>query len=216
MKGTSSKLTEWCRDKLLNHEDILEVDIGSSLGLVLSVTDIPIPVNVAVMSEQRVEINLLPDEFRNPETEFLLNVPKDAFISGEVLDAAATVPLGIGGLGDLYRATNEKEFRNYVSPEPKFLLRALEQHTSVQKIIRANNRTYSILKHTGDVVNVLALNDYDFTGEAVRSGIDKYGLPDFILASNPNCRVSSASKEVAKFAGTDVLTLRQLMGALKN
>lgn len=216
MTDTNSKVAVWCREKLLDHEDILGVSIGSSRGLVLSVKDLPAPVSVAVMSEQRVEMQLLPDEFNHPETEFLLNVPKDAFISGEVLSAAAAIPLGVGGLGDLYRAANDKEFRNYIPPEPSFLLRALGQHTAVREIFRSNDRTYSILKHTGDVVCVLALNDYDLTGEAVRSGIDKYGVPEFILASNPNCRVSSASKDIARSAGTGVLTLKQLMGALNN
>lgn len=216
MASNGSGIANWCRDKVLDHDDIDDVGVRTQNSLVLTVKNMPAPVTVAVMSSERVDLESVPDEFHEPETEFLLNIPKDPFVSGELLTVASEIPLGVGGLADLYRATNAKDFRNYIPPEPGFLLRCLEQHTAVRAISRTNNRTYQIVKVSGDVVRVLALNDYDLTAEAVRSGIEKFGLPDFILASNPNCRLSSATKQVARSAGTGALKLNQLMGALNN
>lgn len=216
MARNKSGVAEWCRDKVLDHDDINEVDVRSQNSLVLTIKGLHRPVTVAVMSSERVDLGSVPDEFHEPETEFLLNIPKDSFVSGELLSTASEIPLGVGGLADLYRAINVKDFRNYIPPEPHFILRCLGQHTAVRSIVRTNNRTYQIVKVSGDVVRVLALNDYDLTAEAVRSGIEKFGLPDFILASNPNCRLSSATIQVARSAGTGALKLNQLMGALKN
>lgn len=207
---------DWCRTKLIDHKHILEATTVTGNSLQLVVKDIASPINVVTMSEGRVELTSVPSEFYDSKTEFLLNIPNDAYFSGELIAATSTIPIGIGGLGDLYTAVNEKEFRQYIPKEARFILLALGQHTAIRTISRINNRTYQILKHSGDVVRVLALNEYDLTGEAVRGGIVKYGLPNFILASNPNCRISTATKEIASSAGTGVLTLRQLMGALNN
>ncbi|WP_292295052.1 hypothetical protein [Marivita sp.] len=216
MASNRSGIADWCRDVVLDHDDIYEVGVRTQNSIVLIVKDLPAPIVVAVMSSDRVDLESVPDEFHEPVTEFLINIPKDPFVSGELLATASKIPLAVGGLADLYRAVNARNFRNYIPPEPRFLLRCLEQHTAVRAVIRANNRTYQVVKVSGDVVRVLALNDYDLTAEAVRSGIDKFGLPDFILASNPNCRLSSATKQVARSSGTGVLKLNQLMGALNN
>ena len=207
---------DWCCNKLISHDKILYANTITDNSVQLVMTYMPKPVIIATMSEQRVELASVPDEFNEQETEFLLNIPKDAYFSGELLDAASAVPVGIGGLGDLYTAANEQEFRHYIPQEVQFLIRALKQHTAVRSVTRINNRTYQIFKHSGDKVRVLALNEYDLTGDAVRTGIEKYGLPKFILASNPNCRLSSTAKDVARVAGTGVLILRHLMGALNN
>jgi len=207
---------KWCLEKLISHDKIIEANILTNNSIQLGVEGIQRHVTIATMSSPHVELSTVPDEIHNQDTEFLLNIPKDAYFSGELLNFATGVPLGVGGLGDLYTAANEQEFRAYLPKETRFLTRALEQYTGVRAVIRVNNRTYRILKHSGDEVTVLALNEYDLTGETVRSGIQKYGLPKFILASNPSCRLSSATKEVARNAGTGVLTLSHLMGALNN
>ncbi len=216
MPRPDSWSADWCCEKLLSHDKILEATTRTGNSVRLVVKDMALPVIVATMSEPRVELTSVPDEFHQPETEFLLNIPKDAYFSGPLLEFASTVPIGVGGLGDLYTAANEQEFRHYIPKETRFILRVLAQHTAVRTVSRINNRTYLILKHSGKEVRVLALNEYDLTGDAVRSGIDKYGLPNFILASNPNCRFSAATKDVARAAGTDVLVLSHLLGALND
>lgn len=216
MPRTDTWSADWCRKKLISHDKILDATTLTGNSLQLVVKGMDSPVRIATMSEPRVELTSVPDEFHETATEFLLNIQKGAYFSGELLNHASTVAVGIGGLGDLYTAVNEQDCRHYVPKETRFIVRALEQHTAVRSVFRTNNITYQIIKHSGEDVQILALNEYDLTSDAVRSGIDKYGLPTFILASNPNCRLSNAAKEVARTAGTGVLTLSQLMGVLNN
>lgn len=206
----------WCCKNLLSHEDILQANPRSENSIELVIKDVAAPVVVATMSQNKVEVTSVPDEFHDPVTEFLLNIPKDAYFAGQLLEAAMNVPIGVGGVGDLYTAVGEREFRLYIPKEARFILRGLSQHTAVRSVSRLNDRTYKILKHSGKEIHVLALNEYDLTVEALRSGIDKYDRPTFILASNPNCRLSTVAKEAARSTGTRIVDWRQLLGALNN
>ncbi len=216
MPRTDSWCAEWCCERLLDHEDILEVTQRSKNSVHLSVKDMPRLISVATMSQHRVELELVPSEFHDTDTEFLLNIPKDAYFSGELLLAAKEVPIGVGGVADLYRATAEKEFRLYIPKETQFILRGLEQHTAVRNVMRLNSCTYLILKLNGQSVRVLAINEYDLTSDAIRSGIEKYGQPDIVLASNPNSRLSTDTRSTAAFSGTNILTWKQLLAALRH
>lgn len=216
MSRSDAWSAEWCCEKLLSHSDILEAIPASGNGVRVVIKDLPQPVLVATMSHHRVELTTVPDEFHASDAEFLLNIKKDAYFDGELLSVAAGIPVGVGGLSDLYVATNEKEFRTYIPKETRFILRGLEQHTAVRAVNRINDRTYMVVNHNGSIVRVLALNEYDLTSDALRTGIDKYGRPDIILASNPNCRISSAANNTGRSTGTTVLAWGELLGALNN
>jgi len=82
--------------------------------------------------------------------------------------------------------------------------------------MRLNSCTYLILKLNGQSVRVLAINEYDLTSDAIRSGIEKYGQPDIVLASNPNSRLSTDTRSTAAFSGTNILTWKQLLAALRH
>lgn len=213
---SSFSTAEWACEKLIAHGDIVEASPTGADFIQMVLRDVQAPVFVSVMSAPRVELASVPNSFRDPRTEFLLNIPKNAFFSGEVVETAGTIPVGIGGLGDLYTAANEKDFRHYISKEARFILRGLHQHTAVQRIVRINNRTYRVFKHQGEPVTVLALNEYDLTADVIRSGIEKFGCPNFILTSNPNSRVTPEAVSAARSAGTGILAWRQLLGALNN
>ena len=216
MSRSDAWSAQWCCEKLLSHNGILEAMPISENGVRIAIKDLPQPVLIATMSHSRVELATVPNEFHANETEFLLNIKKDAYFDGELLSVAAGIPVGVGGLSDLYVATNEREFRTYIPKETRFILRGLEQHTAVRAVNRINDRTYMVVKHNGSIVRVLALNEYDLTSDALRTGIDRYGRPDIVLASNPNCRISSAANDTGRSAGTTVLAWGQLLGALNN
>jgi len=216
MSRSDTWTAEWCCDKLISHENILDAIPTSGNTVRLAVKDISNPVLIVTMSEHRVELNAVPDLLHDSEIEFLLNIPKDAYFSGELLSIASGIPIGIGGIRDLYTAAAEKQFRTYIPKETRFILRGLVQHSAVREVVRINSRSYQILKHSGETLCVLALNEYDLTADAVRSGLEKYGKPDFVLASNPNCRLTVDTIEAARFAGTGVLIWRQLLGVLNN
>lgn len=216
MTHSDSWTAAWSCEKLISNDNVLEaVPCGDNL-IQVSIKEHGAAITVATMSEQRLLISNIPDTCGQSDIDFLLNIPKDAFIDGEVLEFSTSKGFGVGGLGDLYTAINEKSFREYVPKEVRFILRGLRQHTAVNHVIRANSRSYIISRNMANPLRVLALNEYDLTADAVRSGIDIYGECDFVLASNPNCRLSEAASEAARHAGTGILKWRQLLGALNS
>lgn len=216
MSRADAWTAQWACEKLISHSEILGVMPSGANQIRLEVKDFPVPVFVSTMSDPHVDLSRVPPSFLDPQTQFLLNIPKEAYFDGDLLAAAANIPVGVGGLGDLYVAAGEKDFRRYIPKEPRFILRGLGQHTAVSGVRRMNDRTYLISKHRGDPVQVLALNEYDVSADVIRGGIAKYGLPRFVLASNPNCRISPEATAAVRFAGTGVLVWRQLLGALNN
>jgi hypothetical protein len=214
MSRQDSWVASWCCDKLINHEDILSAKPISPNGVVLEVKDYPRTVAVATMSEERASLSRVPDEFTNPATEFLLNIPSEAYFDRGLIDRASEVPVGLGGIGDLYAAAGGKDFRNYLPKEVRFILRGLNQHSHVENVIRLNSRMYEVHRNYGPCITVLALNEYDLTADALRGGIEKYGKPDLVLASNPNCRASQMTDQAARASGTRVLKWGHLL-ALK-
>ena len=86
----------------------------------------------------------------------------------------------------------------------------------MQKVARITDRLYEVHRYGLRSVKVLALNEYDLTAEAVRTGIERHGKCDLILASNPNCRPSSEAIQAAASAGVGVLKWAELLGALNN
>ncbi len=172
--------------------------------------------NVAVTSETHIKKDLIEKVIKD-NTQFLFNIKKEPFIDGEVLAYAEIKKFGIGGFGDIMRAINSKNLREYQNPETKFIMKGLRQHTNVHSIIRLDNRRYKVKKigFQQDTI-ILALNDYDLTAESVREGKEKFAEFDVILASNPNVRISSNAEEVSKGLGLKILTWRQLLGRLNS
>ncbi len=145
MPRTDEWSAGWCCEKLLSHEDILQATVRSGNGVQLVVKDMEAPVMVATIADQHVELASVPDEFHEPKTEFLLNIRKEAYFDGQLLEVASGVPIGIGGVRDLYTAAGEREFRYYIPKETRFILRGLTQHTAVRAVTQINNRTYRVI-----------------------------------------------------------------------
>ncbi|MFT7404681.1 hypothetical protein [Zhongshania sp.] len=216
MTNSDSWTAAWICEKLISNDKVLEaVPSGDNL-IQLTVKEYVPDITVATMSNRRLIMSNMPSSCSKFNIDFLLNIPKDAFIDGDVLDFAASSRFGVGGLGDLYIAINENIFREYIPKEVRFIMRGLQQHSAVNNVIRANSRSYIISRHVAKPLRVLALNEYDLTADTLRSGIEKYGECDFFLASNPNCRLSEAASEAACHAGAGVLMWRQLLGALNS
>jgi len=207
---------KWSCEKLISHDEVISAEpVGGNL-IQLSVKELEEPVLVFAMSKPKVAASDVQDARDAGDIEFAMNIPKNAVLQRGAIEAAESIPIGLGGLGDLYIAVNEREFRHYLPKETRFILRGLEQHSAVSKVVRENNRTYLVERHGMSEVRVLALNDYDLTAEAVRDGIEKFGKCDIVLMSNPNCRPSVESFEVAKHSSTRILKWGQLLGALNH
>jgi hypothetical protein len=168
------------------------------------------------MSVDTVRATDLREVCISNDIEFAMNIKKDALFDQSAIGLSESMPIGLGGLGDLYSAANEREFRTYLPKETRFILRGLRQHTAVTQVDRINNRMYRIRRLANDDMLVLALNDYDLTADAVREGIARFGRCNVILASNPNCRPSAESVSAARYCEVRILKWGQLLGALNN
>jgi hypothetical protein len=206
----------WVCDKLISHDQIIGATLIENQLIRLQVKDYEPDVVVAVMSQKKVFLSNIPSICQSLPVDFLLNIPRNAYFDGDILSYAESNSFGVGGLGDLYIAVNQKEFQSYLPQETRFILRGLRQHTAVSNVTRINNQTYLIVRFSRNSLRVLALNDYDLTADAIRTGIDMFGKCDLILASNPNCRLSSGARDAACSAGTSVLMWRQLLGVINN
>ena len=206
----------WACSKLISHDDIQSANARGSNQIELSVKNVNRSVQIATMSSETVRATDLRELCSSEDIEFAMNIKKDALYDGSAIQFSESFPVGLGGLGDLYVAAHQREFRNYLPKETRFILRGLRQHTAVSDIHRLNNRLYRVERRSRKAVIVLALNDYDLTADSVRDGIDRFGGCDVILSSNPNCRPSGESLTAAKYCGVRVLKWGQLLRALNH
>jgi hypothetical protein len=216
MTREDSWSADWACSKLISHKDIQSANVRDTNQIELTVRNLQRPVQIATMSVETVRSTDLHELCASSEIEFALNIMKDALYDQSAIQFTESRAIGLGGLGDLYRAASELDFRNYLPKETRFILRGLRQHTAVTSVQRLNNRLYRVERRSGQPMTVLALNDYDLTAESVRDGIDRFGTCDIILASNPHCRASGESIAAAGHCGVRVLTWGQLLGALNH
>lgn len=205
-------LASWSKDKILDHEKVLDVNLIDSSMLNVSHEN-GNEFKIAVISSARVNL----DSLRNiniADIDFILNIKKDAYITGDVFDLGDSAGFSIGTLGDVYRALNNGFMANYLDAEMSFVIRGLEQHRKVTELKRLDNRRFLISRDSLPSVTILVLNDYDFTAEAVRHGIDVFGEFDAILTSNPNCRRTGNCMSAASSAGIKIMDWEELMGNL--
>ncbi|WP_157834566.1 hypothetical protein [Oceanospirillum beijerinckii] len=205
-------LIDWCIDKISGHgkvESISKID-STTLELTHQNTN---TYAVSVFSCERMNLKSISD-IDIQKVDFILNIKKDAYISGKLMQLMESADFSIGGLGDLYSALGSGNLSNYISKEMQFVIRGLSQHNKVKRIYRLDNRRFEIERKLLPDVTILVLNDYDLTAESVRSGIDKYGDFDSILTSNPNCRRSSNAEKAAENSGRKIMSWGELMGNL--
>lgn len=214
MTREDSWSADWACERVIAHEDIKEANVIGPHQISLAVKKLPRTVTVGTMSVPVITGKDI-DEVYRPGNEFILNIKKGPLIEHDAIVRSEQTPFGLGGVGDLYRAANDKEFKTYLPKETQFILRALNQHSEVESVCRINNRMYQITRMNGSELRILALNEYDLTADAIRSGIDRFGKCNAILASNPNCDITSEAKEVAKNCDAALFKIGQLLGALK-
>lgn len=217
----------WVRTKLIkyseNYEEFDENSAGSCKDLVialissnfLSVTDkYAIKYRIATMSLQKIAAEDLEQLLGDENVDFVLNVPKEPYITQSALEFANEKKFAIGGLGDLMRALRDQNVSTYIHKEVVFVLRGLGQHNRVCNVIRIDNRRYKIYRGSLPSVVVLALNDYDLTADVVRSAIEKFPKFDAIVMTNPNCKCSKKSIDIINSLDKKLLSWGELLSEL--
>lgn len=205
-------LNSWCIEKLRAHSKVNNVEeLGDGL---IKITNIHGDnFIIFAKSEDRSTIESI-SAIDIHQLDFLLNIKKDAYIDGPLIELSSSAGFAIGGIGDIFSALNGRDISTYISAEMSFIIRGLSQHTRVTNLERLDNRRFKIHRTGLESVVILALNDYDFTAESVRAGIEKYIKFDAILTSNPNCRRSGNCEKAAASAGVRIFSWGELLGQL--
>jgi hypothetical protein len=167
------------------------------------------------MSADRVDAGLLQAIVGDADDiDFVVNIPKAAYIVGNTYELAAERNFGFGGFGDLLSALNSQSPRTYVNSEFSFVLRSLRQHTKVCSVTRLDDRRLLVDRNGLDSVVVLVLNDYELTADHVRNGIERYGDFQAIVCSNPNSRVTTGASQAADESGVRIFNWKEFFQQL--
>lgn len=206
-------LNNWCFEKLKSHDKVRMLeDVGDSLYKITTIKDQEFIVlakpegNSSVTSVAGVELSNL---------DFFLNIRKEAYIDGGLVNLASIFNFGIGDLSDLLSALNRENISDYITQDIEYVMENLPQHTRVTNLERLDYRRFKIHRLNLPSLTILVLNDYELTVEAVRSGIKKYGKFDAILSSNPNRQpLTTMCQAAVSSAGLQVFSWRELFGHL--
>jgi hypothetical protein len=148
--------------------------------------------------------------------EFIVNIPRESYWTGEAIDLVTQNSVAFGGFGDLISAVSLPDVRQYVNKEFAFAERILSQHSAVADIKRVYDRLY-LVKRTGlSDVRIALLNAYDLTADHVRTARARYGKFSAIFHTNPSGRPTSAAQAAAASIGARICTCGQLLGWLNN
>lgn len=202
---------DWVSQQIEKNDNIKSLKIdGDTLRIVRKKGE---SLNVSVVSCKRLTSTDV-EHIDTTKIDFVLNIPKDAFISGSVIDSLEYRNIAVGGLGDLHRVLNQEFNWPYQNPGIEFIMRGLEQHRKVAAVKRLDSKRYKIDRIALSTVIILALNDYELSTEAVRNGKQVYGEFHSILASHPYARISSSAHSVASDLGISIHTWKELLGKL--
>lgn len=205
----------WASPRLMERKDVTAVKSLSNSRLQVARKDYGDCI-VGTMSVDRLTGDVLRTFLEeDPKPIFVANIRTAAIVTGDAIDLAKSLQVGLGGFGDLQRALSQATLSTYVDPETQFITRALSQHTKVSNYVQLDDRRFRIeRKGLGDVV-VLFLNDYELSAEHVRDAIASYGAFDAIVDKNPNSEPSKGAFAAVAHTGIELIgTWSSFLGEL--
>lgn len=204
----------WVADKMHGRENVTSVTVLSPQRIQIVRNEFPTVV-VGTTAVERVDAAVVSDLLvPAPSPSFIVNVPKESYVTGDALQLAAKHGFAIGGLGDLMRAVKLPSPAQYVSPEFTFVERGLKQHTRISRYDRLDDRSYLVIRKGLNPVHVAFLNEYELIADHLRVARDRYG--DFVIAviTNPSGNPTSSALNVAASMGIQVCKWGEFLGAL--
>ena len=206
---------EWVAQKLRGQPEVLKVELVAAQVLqIVRKNDEPFHAGTIATAcvEPRTFKQLLEGRL---EIQFIANVPRESFWTGEAIEFASRHSVAWGGLGDLFSAVALPEPRTYVSKEFGFVERGLGQHTSVSSLERVQDRKYVVRRRGLKDMTVVLLNEYELTDDHVRTARERYGAFNAILLTNPNGGPTSSAKAAAESMGASVYKWGEFLGRLR-
>jgi hypothetical protein len=148
------------------------------------------------------------------QVEFIVNVSRESFWTGEAIALVTSSSVAFGGMGDLQSALSLPNVRSFVNREFEFVERGLGQHNRVQSIDRLHDRKYLIKRRGLSDVIMVFLNEYELTADHVRTARNRYGDFTAVAITNPYGGATSSAKDTAKSIGTRIYKWKDFLGRL--
>ncbi len=208
--------TTWVASKIQDLADVDEVDINGQHLLTVRRASTP-TFKAAIISTNVVEaddIQLLFKTYTN--IDVVVNVPGQARWSEGAVRLCLDAGVSFGGMSAMTSAIekNIKNVRTYPGKELHFVEEGLRQHSRVSEFIRDDERSYRVKRVGLPAIRVVVLNDYELTGEHVRSARQRYGNFDAILMNNPNGDATKTAIQIGKDLKIAILRWGQFLGWL--
>ena len=206
--------TNWIASKLSDHDQVSKIEIIESQAIKI-VRRRYTPFNSILLDKEVVHPSMFIDKLCNDVCfEFVMSLRKDTVWTGDAILAARRHGLGWGGLGELMSAINDEVVGGFQSKDFSFVERILSQHSKVLRIEFVNNRIFLVYRADLPCIRLVLINEYDLTVEHLRHHRRIYGKFDEVLATNPNCRLTSTADTVAELMSVRVYSSGQFMRRL--
>ena len=218
MPRTARDTTAWVAEKIEAMDKVAGTRILSPHTFKVNRDDYP-SFEVAVLSLASVTAEdiepLLTDR---PNVSMVVNVPKASQWRESALSLVREHGISFGGMSDLMAAIagNLEDVAGYRKTENAFVERGLSQHSQVSRFVQEFDRVYKVYRSRFDPLRVVILNEYEITGEHVRTARTQYGVCDAVVITNPNGRATSSAIEIAQGMRTEVLMWREFLGRLNS
>ncbi|MGH8243271.1 MAG: hypothetical protein ACRETY_07985 [Steroidobacteraceae bacterium] len=122
--------------------------------------------------------------------------------------------IATGSYGDLLRVIGLEDVRSFVPKDIAFIERGLRQHDRIAGFERVHDRIYRIRRNDMPELMVAMLNEYELTGDHLRTARDRYGAFDLAVIADPNGRATGPAAEVAERLGVTILNWAGFYGRL--
>ncbi len=207
---------QWVSEKIRDHDDVLSIEIVES-DLIVAKRKGKSSVRIATLSAKgAVTSEYLENAISDKkDVEFIINIPKDCYLTGGAIRFAQSRGIGLGGLGDLMRALRLECVGDYIPPTIEFIERGLRQHDRVSSFERLADLQYRI-ERTGALPDVLVvfLHEYELVADHIRIARDRYGNFDIVVKTNPNGGLTSSALAVADDLHCKIYKWGEFLGAL--
>lgn len=215
MARSPEQTTNWVAELLKERCQKTSVQLTSQILQVMR-DDYP-PFNAAIISAPQVTAaHVQPFVAGNHPVEVIVNVPKESFWDGDAIKLAQTNTIAFGGVGDLMSVSSQEHVRSHVRSEYRFIEEGLMQHDKVLSLDREYDRIYLIHRNGLKPLRFVALNEYELTGDHIRTAKRRYGSFDLVLLNNPNGQATSSALDVAEGFDVRILKWKQLLGRLNS
>lgn len=206
--------TKFMIEKLKDFDDIENItNIENNLSEITRKKGLPF--KVFTISLEDVDYNTI-EEIVNiyNDLNIIVNIKKGYKINGDAINFLHSKNVSFGGMGDLMRFSSQEDNSLTIDKEYDYISRGLRQHQQVESFERLDNKRVNIQRHSLSDVIAIMINDYEVSVESVRTAKDIYRDFKVIVKTNPNGRITTEAKLVAKSLKIEICTWGDFLGKL--